>query len=235
MAHKDDLRESRKGTVINKTSSRQEKAMTRAVEAVRVNLESAFPGISIEWKKRIYLKEVTAHINEAFPEVDTFYYQDSSFMTPDGGFLYLVSKDGKRFPILICEKKNQGTNDLRAAEGKSKQAKGNAIERLGKNVIGLRALMADEDIFPFVCFGDGCDFAADSSILDRVVTIAIFGELNKVYLHDVANLPQFKRGTFYFRAEEWTENEMYDRFYEIAKRSIHYYFSKYGENCFFND
>lgn len=101
MAHKDDLRESRKGTVINKTSSRQEKAMTRAVEAVRVNLESAFPGISIEWKKRVYLKEVTAHINEAFPEVDTFYYQDSSFMTPDGGFLYLVSKDGKRFPILI--------------------------------------------------------------------------------------------------------------------------------------
>lgn len=186
-------------------------------------------------EKRIYLKEVTAHINEAFPEVDTFYYQDSSFMTPDGGFLYLVSKDGKRFPILIGEKKNQGTNDLRAAEGKSKQAKGNAIERLGKNVIGLRALMADEDIFPFVCFGDGCDFAADSSILDRVVTIAIFGELNKVYLHDVANLPQFKRGTFYFRAEEWTENEMYDRFYEIAKRSIHYYFSKYGENCFFND
>ena len=51
MAHKDDLRESRKGTVINKTSSRQEKAMTRAVEAVRVNLEAAFPGISIEWKK----------------------------------------------------------------------------------------------------------------------------------------------------------------------------------------
>ncbi len=56
MAHKDDLRESRKGTVINKTSSRQEKAMTRAVEAVRVNLESAFPGISIEWKNAFILK-----------------------------------------------------------------------------------------------------------------------------------------------------------------------------------
>ena len=32
-----------------------------------------------------------------------------------------------------------------------------------------------------------------------------------------------------------SKEEMYDRFYEIAKRSIHYYFSKYGENCFFND
>ncbi|MCQ3807647.1 MAG: hypothetical protein KTV16_10300 [Acidimicrobiia bacterium] len=52
-------------------------------------------------------------------------------------------------------------------EGKPKQAKGNAIERLGKNVIGFRTAMMNEAIVPFVCFGSGCDFADDSSILDR--------------------------------------------------------------------
>ena len=33
----------------------------------------------------------------------------------------------------------------------------NAIERLGKNVIGFRTALLNEAIFPFVCFGDGCD------------------------------------------------------------------------------
>ena len=79
------------------------------------------------------------------------------------------------YPILISEAKNQGTNDLRLQEGLTKQAKGNAIERLGKNVIGLRTALMRESIFPFVCFGYGCDFAPDSSILDRVTTIAMFG------------------------------------------------------------
>jgi hypothetical protein len=49
------------------------------------------------------------------------------------------------------------------------------IERLGKNVIGFRTAMLKEDIMPFVCFGYGCDFEEQSSILDRVVTIAMFG------------------------------------------------------------
>jgi type II restriction enzyme len=50
------------------------------------------------------------------------------------------------YPVLIAEVKNQGTNDLRAEEGLLKQAKGNAIERLGKNLLGLRtALRAAAD------------------------------------------------------------------------------------------
>jgi type II restriction enzyme len=85
-------------------------------------------------------------------------------MRPDGGILHFVSKDQKTsYPILITEVKNQGTNDIRATEGTPKQAKGNAIERLGKNVIGFRTALLHEAIFPFVCFGDGCDFAPDSS------------------------------------------------------------------------
>lgn len=232
MARKNDLRVQRTGTVINNVSKRQEKALDKAVLRLMDAVEQEFPNIRIIHESRVYLKDVTAHIKQSFPEVDTFYYFDESFMTPDGGFVYLRGKDGNRYPILISEKKNQGTNDIRLLEGKKKQAKGNAIERLGKNVIGLRAMMADEDIFPFVCFGDGCDFDETSSILDRVVIIAIFGKLNTVYLHDVANLPQFKRGTYYFRVEEWTEEEMFQRCLDIARRSIFYYFSKYGEDNF---
>lgn len=232
MSHKEQLRNQRYGTVINSVSFDQELSLQEAVVEVHRSIEQLFPGVKIQYTKRVFLKEVASHIQKHFPEVDTHYHKDASFMTPDGGFLNLIDENGRKFPILISEKKNQGTNDLRALEGKPRQAQGNAIERLGKNVIGLRALLSDEDIFPFVCFGDGCDFVDSSSILDRVTTIAIFGELNKIYLHDVANLPQFKRGTFYFRAEQWSTEEMYDRCLEIAERSMLYYYSKYGKDVF---
>lgn len=123
-------------------------------------------------------------------------------------------------------------NDLRALEGKAKQAKGNAIERLGKNVIGFRTAMKTESIFPFVCFGDGCDFDDDSSILDRVVTIAQFGKINVEHLHNQGANNEFDRGTFYFRCGEWAEDEMVELSLSIAEKSIYYYFSKYGEEGF---
>jgi type II restriction enzyme len=85
--------------------------------------------------------------------VDFAYKFDSSAMRPDGGILSIESDKGVLYPILITEVKNQGTNDLRANEGKPKQAKGNAIERLGKNVIGFRTALLGENIVPFVCFG----------------------------------------------------------------------------------
>jgi type II restriction enzyme len=92
---------------------------------------------------------------------------DTSAIRPDGGLLFIEGKKGDplTYPILIAEVKNQGTNDLRAQEGLPKQAKGNAIERLGKNVIGLRTALLRESIFPFVCFGYGCDFAYWSGAL----------------------------------------------------------------------
>ncbi|MFC6909822.1 EcoRI family type II restriction endonuclease [Novosphingobium lubricantis] len=110
---------------------------------------------------------------------------------------------------------------LRAQEGKAKQARGNAIERLGKNVIGFRTAMKTESIFPFVCFGDGCDFSDDSSIIDRVVTIAQFGRLNVEHLHDQGVNNVFDRGTFYFRVEEWTEDEMMQLSLSVAEKSIY--------------
>ena len=184
--------------------------------------------INLLHKSNLYLKDVVADLKQLYKDVDFAYLFDTSSMRPDGGILYLASRDGKEcFPVLITEVKNQGTNDLRQKEGKPKQAKGNAIERLGKNVIGFRTALLHEAIFPFVCFGDGCDFAPDSSILDRVVTIAMFGKLNKTRVHNEGLKGVFNRGSFYFRQEKWTVKEMQKIMTEIAEKSIYYYFSKY--------
>ncbi|MDR3341629.1 MAG: hypothetical protein LBT14_02365 [Treponema sp.] len=144
-------------------------------------------------------------------------------MRPGGGVLSILSKnENKKYPILITEVKNQGTNDLRAKEGKTKQAKGNAIERLGKNVIGFRTALLHESIFPFVCFGEGCDFAPDSSILDRVITISMFGDLNKISVHNEGPNGIFNHGSFYFREIKWTVDEMAKIMKEFAEKSVLY-------------
>src|SRR3546814_12068513 len=78
--------------------------------------------------------------------------------------------------------KRQGTNDQRAREGKGKQSQGNAIERLGKNLIGFRSALQYERITPFVCFGWGIDFAPGSSTLDRVITMNEFYPLNRIFV-----------------------------------------------------
>lgn len=231
MAKKDQLRELRSGTVINTTSKAQEKDIDRAMKIVVERLQE-FAQIALIHYKEWKLKDICAHLQKHFSDVDFHYHFDNSAIRPDGGILYMVANDGEQFPILIAEVKNQGTNDLRAKEGLPKQAKGNAIERLGKNVIGLRAALRSETIFPFVCFGYGCDFADDSSIRDRVTTIAMFGELNKTYLHALGPHGFFDRGSFYFRAQQWAVGEMSDILFDVAKRAVQYYFSKYGEKHF---
>lgn len=203
--------------------------MSAAMQEVILKLKKDFPGITLDHDGQWRLSDVVERLRNDFPEVDFQHLHAGSSMRPDGGVLFLVGRDSSRHVLLIAEKKNQGTNDARAKEGKVKQAKGNAIERLGKNVIGLRAAMLRESIFPFACFGDGCDFADGSSILDRVVTIAMFGKLNHEYLH---NQGLFNRGSFYFREAEWTTDEMAKNCHALAKKSVHYYFSKYGEELF---
>lgn len=231
MAKKVALRVQRAGTVINITSSRQEKALSKAIQRVSNEIGKRFPGIVQKFEGDWKLKHIVEKLSAVYPDVDFTFNFETSGMRPDGGILSIVDDNGEAHAILITEKKNQGTNDLRALEGKTKQAKGNAIERLGKNVIGFRTAFKHESIFPFVCFGDGCDFDDDSSILDRVVTIAQFGALNVEHLHKQSD-GDFDRGSFYFRVAEWTEDEMYDRALSVAEKSVYYYFSKLGKEAF---
>jgi type II restriction enzyme len=198
---------------------------------LRARLEAEFK-LELTHEKEWKLKDVVSRLRHLFPDVEFSYKFETSAMRPDGGILSIQSKSGTLFPILITEVKNQGTNDLRATEGKPKQAKGNAIERLGKNVIGFRTALLGEQIVPFVCFGYGCDFDDTSSILDRVTTIAMFGPLNKISVVSEGEGGIFNRGSFFFREDKWTEDEMAEIMYEVAKRSIHYYFAKYGDKYF---
>lgn len=231
MSDKHLLRKTRDKTIINSVSKKQEKEIITAINNVKEKILKTHH-VKLIHKHKMNLKDIVNVLQKAFPDVDFHYYFDSSNIRPDGGILFIEDTNRRLYPILIAEVKNQGTNDLRIKEGKTKQAKGNAIERLGKNVIGLRAALLTESIFPFVCFGYGCDFELDSSILDRVVTIAMFGELNKTYLHNIGHNGLFNRGSFYFRCDKWNVNEMSDIMYDIANRSILYYYSVYREESF---
>jgi type II restriction enzyme len=232
MARKEQLRKQRTGTVINLTAKKQQSVLGRALKKLIERLQQRFPQVNFDHKTEWRLKDIVASLREIYPDVKFHYHHDTSSMKPDGGILSIVDKSGKTYPILIVEVKDQGTNQLRLREGLPPQARGNAIERLGKNVIGFRTALMHECIFPFVCFGDGCDFAEGSSILDRVITIAMFGELNVVHLFNEGPYGRFNRGTFLFRENPWKEDEMVEVMYEIACRSVHYYFAKYGEEAF---
>lgn len=232
MAQKARLRQNRYGTVINTTSVKQELQLGDALVDATERLTERF-GLELQHDKRVMLKDIVAELRGSFPSVEFGDPLPNTFMSPDGGILSIKAKDGDRlFPILITEVKNQGTNDLRASEGLKKQAMGNAIERLGKNVIGFRTMMLDEGIIPFVCFGYGWDFHDGSSILDRVKTIAMFGELNRVNVVPEGEERLFNRGSFFFRLEPWTREEMADVMVDVGTRAIHYYFAKHGDDAF---
>lgn len=231
MARKSDLRKQRAGTVINMTSKKQESDLGQALQSVVARIEEEF-GVGLKHAGQWKLSDIVSSLRSDFTDIEFHYHFETSAMKPDGGILSMLDNEGTARPILITEVKNQGTNDLRAAEGKPRQAKGNAIERLGKNVIGFRTAMMSEAIVPFVCFGYGCDFADDSSILDRVSTIAMFGPLNTVNVVNQGESGSFNRGSFFFREDRWTVGEMAEIMYEVASRAIHYYFACYGERAF---
>ena len=232
MATSDQLRSIHKKMQLNGESKREDEQIKDVVFVLIDELKKEL-NVQLEWTKTIQLQEIISRLRRKYPDVS---FADpefgASFMSPDGGITYLVDKNGNRYPILIGEVKNQGTNSARLKEGLPRQAKGNAVERLGKNVIGFRAYMLDEAIFPYVCFGDGCDFERGSSILDRVLTIAMFGALNEDHTFNEGPGGIFNRGSYYFKSESWTIEELYNIMYDVAKRSIYYYFSKCGESSF---
>lgn len=153
-------------------------------------------------------------------QFDTTFENNS--IRPDGGILFLNSKkrtDYKKV-LLIAEAKRQGTNDIRISQVKKKQATGNAIERLGKNLTGIKAMLNHEKITPFVCFGWGCDFATNSTtVLSKINTLNEFYYLNKTYIFKSdgnSDHNYFSPVSMYFREEKWKIDEMFEIMKEIA-------------------
>jgi len=146
MARKEDLRNQRTGTVINLGSKKQEQHLVPALRYVEDEIINHF-GVNLNFQNTWYLKDIVRYLKTHFPNIEFHHYFDSTYMCPDGGILSLQRNDSKTYPILITEVKIQGTNDIRARERLKKQSKGNAIERLGKNVIGPKESL--ENLFPF--------------------------------------------------------------------------------------
>lgn len=228
MAHSEQLRKQRKGMVINRNAVKQESLVRIAQRNVLDRVQSKY-NVKIvhikQWKSIDIVQRAQRHL----PSIKLSCHSDRSAIRPDGGIVCIEDKSGNTYPILIAEAKTQGTNHLLEAAGKKRQSLGNAIERLGKNVNAIEAAMYGDEINPFVCFGDGCDFADNLTILDRVYAIAGFIEINNVRLY---NNGPFNRGSFFFREEPWSVEEIDEIMYQIASESIEHYLDKYGQETF---
>jgi type II restriction enzyme len=177
-------------------------------------------GFSLEYVPSIKLSELIVIIQSYEKRIEfSSLAKPESFIKPDGGILLLRRKGDAAYKriALAVEMKRQGTNDKRLTEGLKKQAQGNAIERLGKNLIGIRATLQYEKVTPFVCFGWGVDFAEGSSIRDRIITMNEFYPLNRVFVH---KRESYAPVSMYFREQEWSEQELFEVMKEIAEASI---------------
>ena len=190
-----------------------------------------YPDYEIVFEKCIEVKYMIEMIKKAGLRNEFEYKYIDRAIIPDGGVLYLRNKNNNtKLPLVIAEIKRQGTNKERLAEGKQKQATGNAIERLGKNLTGIKAMMNYEDITPFVCFGWGCDFDINNeecgTVMSKVVMLNEFYPINKIYVFKKdgnANFNSYAPVSMYFREKQWSIQEMTNIMKEIAETSFRYW------------
>lgn len=208
----------------NSNSKKTEKELALAINVVFSLIKNKYKNLLFNYDKTVNINDIVKNI---MPKKHIKYHEflSTSRMSPDGGIISLINNDNIKYPILISEAKTQGTNDKIVFSGQKRQAMGNAIERLGKNVVGFRGLLNDEEIFPFVCFADGCDFYDGSYIVDRVSVIFYFSELNKINLFNYKNLAY---GSFFYKEKKWKKKEMIPILLSVAEQSINFYLSKYN-------
>ena len=189
-------------------------------------------GYTLEFDTRLSYRQLIDMIRMAGQRLEF----DPTFMDrtiiPDGGVIWLLKEDDKDYRrlVLVSEVKKQGTNRERIEEGRPRQAQGNAIERLGKNLIGIRAAMNHEALTPFVCFGWGCDFVQNydegSFVMSKISMMNEFYPLNRTYVFKKdgsSDKNHFSPVSMYFREPEWKRTEMFDILKEVAETSLRYY------------
>lgn len=198
--------------------------MERALERTR----SEYPDLSFIIKKTLHKKKINEKLKLFDPNLGGCLYNNRSHIKPDGGLLYLVGSSGLEYLLVAGDAKIQGTNDIRKNEGKENQSKGNACERLFKNIRELENFLISEDIFPYFIFLSGCDFESGSSMLDRISSAVGGSEFNKNYLRNISQ-NKFRRTSIYVRYEPWTEDEMYESILNIIIEAVEHYLGKYPE------
>ena len=112
-------------TIKNNESKKMDKDIDVAVQNVIFQLKKDYPEIIFTHKKQMMLKDIVAILAKQFPEYSSYFAcnLETSFIRPDGGFLFATNKQGERRLILVSEVKRQGTNDARKKEGKPKNPK----------------------------------------------------------------------------------------------------------------
>lgn len=227
MASSDFLRQNlNQHSIKNSISVKMDKDIDRAVAKVMLMLNEKYPDLTFSHKKKMHLTDIIEGLGVEYGEYAPLFSEvlSTSFITPDGGFVYAKDSNGTEKIILVSEVKRQGTNDKRADEGLKKQAMGNAIERLGKNLIGIRAIFKSDKVLPFVCFGQGYDFQEGSSILDRVITMNEFFPLNRTYVQKAYE--PFEPVSMYFRYEDWSFDEMVEILFDVATQAVNEVFNR---------
>lgn len=218
----------------NTQSKKDDKDIYGAAAAVinylqaRFDMDNNYENYHLEYDNKIKISDMIKFIKKKGFRNEFYAYDENRAIFPDGGVIYLVDeKDNIKYPLVIAEVKHQGTNKERVKEGKRKQATGNAIERLGKNLTAIKAYMHYENITPFVCFGHGCDFAEhEHTVLSKIWCLNEFYEINKIYVNKRDNDREhggFSPVSMYFREEAWTQEEMFDIMKEIAEYSFRYW------------
>lgn len=234
MSQSKKLRENKnQHTIKNNQSQLQDNVARKVTLYILSKLRLKYPLLEFGMDTTFLTKKLEKMVSS-----DTNCHKKTS-LKPDGGLLWVII-EGKKYYILILEQKKQGTNDSRLIEGKLKQGKGNAVERLGKNVIGFEILFGDEDINPLVVFLQGCDFFdKESTIPDRVRTIFRFLPMNQINLFKIQiQKYNWSAGSFFMRGHsmndvpgtsDWTFDEMSNIGLNVAEQSIEYYLYKYGK------
>ena len=180
MTQHDLLRERYNQHIIkNKYSKIDDITLKEANEQLLDILNNAYSNHSFSRTSSLTFNQIETFINRRF-EINFDYSRRK--VLPDGGVIWMDNK----YPILITEAKRQGTNEERLKEGKTQQAVGNAIERLGKNLIVFKNLFENEDILPFICFCWGCDFK-NNTVLAKLYSLNSFYEINTLYT-DTTNM-----------------------------------------------
>lgn len=207
-------------------------AMLDCIKYLKERFESDLRGYSLEHRKSLTFSEMTETIKTCGLRIEFDNLYRARSIKPDGGAIWLIDDSGNAPDklVLVSEIKKQGTNVARQKEGLQPQAQGNAIERLGKNLIGIKAMMNHEQITPFVCFGWGCDFrenyTADDFVMSKVSMMNEFYKLNKIYVYKRdgdSNKNRYSPVSLFFREEEWSRSEMFAILKEVAEDAIRYY------------
>lgn len=146
---------------------------------------------------------------------------------PDGGVILLNHYDNnyniiETNIVFAAELKRQGSNARRIAEGKPKQAIGNAIERLGKNKDFIKTLSKDEAIFPYMIYVSGCD-TNEPFFLNKLVQYNNGRDTNTYNLYNRNGEASI---TFIIQEDDFDEETFYNPAYRMIKDSLLYFLNK---------